>query len=397
MLRIQSIRLVACVIAATLIATWTAGAQQLERPRGVPPSAAGSRTPGVTTGNTGAGTSDGPGPGATGNTGSGTSDGARTGGTPGTRTGDGPPRGSSTGTTGGGNRSSDGGGSPPSRHEERNNYVPAIIGGAVAIGVITALMAQERNPAGQPAASTPPPIDQIVERLLSDGPLLATEFNMSAFAVRGFVRGKWPLVIDFQQRSEGRARLHISARDVPEIFDFDLTGACPPPRRCLMRLQLPPEIFGNDLRPAVIAAMATDPSGVETLAEFDVYALGAGPRAVGSVAIDQVSFGPSMIHVAEQQNALYRFYSHSDFSHTSVEFWKMENGNDGTRLFFVDDRLIDGGVRKDQWIGTPERRMWDGMGKGRVSSGRHRVQVRAWDRVGDWVTAWSNDIVTVEQ
>jgi hypothetical protein len=177
-----------------------------------------------------------------------------------------------------------------------------------------------------------------------------------------------------------------------------LSQVCPPPRRCLIQFRLPPEVFGDQRRPAVIAATATDAQGNATQPEFDVFALGAGPRAIGSVAIDQVSFGPSVIRVADGQQALYRFFSHSDFGNAAVEFWKVEKEFDGSRLFFVDDRSIEGGIRKNQWIGLNERREWDGTEKGqKVSTGQHKVQVRAWDRAGDWVTAWSSSMVSVEQ
>jgi hypothetical protein len=308
-----------------------------------------------------------------------------------------PPRGGGgdgrPGGTGDGRPPSEGGGN----RNDRNNLVPGIIIGAAAAIAVASLLQSTRSGASQPSQPNPPP-DQVVNRLLAEGPIIATAFNMSAFAVRGFVRGNWPLLIDFQQRSEGLAKLQISARDVPEIFEFDLTSACPPPRRCLITMRLPPELFGDQLRPAVIAATATDAKGNATQPEFNVYALGAGPRAVGSVAIDQVTFGPSAISVAAQQSALYRFFSHSDFSNASVEFWKVEDAVDGSRMFLVDDRRVDGGVRKNQWVGMNERRSWDGREREqRVSPGRHKVQVRAWDRVGDWVTALSNDVVTVEQ
>lgn len=277
------------------------------------------------------------------------------------------------------------------------NLLPAAIIGVAAIIAIGTLLAKERDPAGQPGPN-PPAQDQIVERLRTEGPRLDDQFNMSAFAVRGFVKGGWPLLIDFEQRSPGVSHLRISARGLPEIFSYDLSEACPWPRRCLIQLRLPTELFGDELRPAVIAATATDHDGRKTQSGFAVYALGAGPRAVGSVAVDQVKFGPATIRAANQQTALYRFYSHSDFSNTSVEFWKVEGQTAGTRHSFVDDRRIEGGIQRSQWVGLNERREWDGKKKGAtISSGRHKVQVRAWDRAGDWVTAWSDSMVTVAQ
>jgi hypothetical protein len=278
----------------------------------------------------------------------------------------------------------------------RNNAVPAAVIGAVALAAIAGLLLSERSGATPPLSTTSPNPDQLTNRLLTEGPQMAQAFNMSAFAVRGFVRGGWPVLVDFEQRSPGSAQLRISARDLPEVYTYDLSQVCPPPRRCVIQFRLPVEVFGDQLRPAVFAALATDDTGRQTLPDFSVYALGAGPRAIGSVAIDQVSFGPPTIRVAEKQRALYRFFSHSEFGHAAVEFWKVERESDGSRLAFVDDRAIEGGLRKDEWVGMGERREWDGTKKGaKVSTGVHKVQVRAWDRVGDWLTSWSTARVTV--
>jgi hypothetical protein len=111
-----------------------------------------------------------------------------------------------------------------------------------------------------------------------------------------------------------------------------------------------------------------------------------------------VSFGPATIHVAENERALYRFFSHSDFAHATVEFWRVDRDSDGSRLAFVDDRIIERGLQRKQWVGLNERREWDGTEKERkVSPGIHKVQVRAWDRAGDWLTSWSSSTVTVER
>lgn len=270
-----------------------------------------------------------------------------------------------------------------------NRDITAPLIGAAAVIAIGALLMRERS-------ATSAPQDQVVDQLLRNGPDFGDRFNMSAFAVRGFVRGGWPVLVDFEQRSPGNAQLRISARGLADVYSYDLTQMCPPPRRCLIQFRLPAEVFGDELRPAVIAATATDDSGKATLPTFFVYALGAGPRAIGSVAVDQVAFGPSTIRVANQQAAIYRFFSHSDFSHASVEFWRVQQNDDGSRLTFVDDQLIDGGVHRDQWVGMKELRQWDGLEKDRkISTGPHKIQVRAWDRVGDWVTAWSDAAVTV--
>jgi len=159
-----------------------------------------------------------------------------------------------------------------------------------------------------------------------------------------------------------------------------------------------PQEIGAEPRPALIAVTATEMDGQTTLPGFKVYGLGAGARAVGSVAIDHVLFQPPSIRARKGQTAAYRFFSHSDFGNASVEFMRVSRATDGSRLEYVNDQLIDAGVRKDQWIGDPERREWNGTdGDNRVSPGPHKLRVRAWDYAGDWVTAWSDSVVTVRE
>ncbi|MEO5734351.1 MAG: hypothetical protein ABIN96_16120 [Rubrivivax sp.] len=280
----------------------------------------------------------------------------------------------------------------------RNNALPAAIIGTAALIAIGSLLLRERTGATTPSSAAPPNPDEITTRLLNEGPQMAPAFNMSAFAVRGFVRGGWPVLVDFERSSPGSALLRISARDLADVYTYDLSQVCPQPRRCVVQFRLPVEVFGDQLRPAVFAAIATDLTGQQTMSDFVVHALGCGPRAIGSVAIDQIDFGPPTIRVADKQRAMFRFFSHSDFGHAAVEFWKINGESDGNRLTFVDDRAIDRGLRKNEWVGMGERREWDGIEKGsKVSTGAHKVQVRAWDRVGDWLTSWSRTTVNVER
>jgi hypothetical protein len=275
---------------------------------------------------------------------------------------------------------------------ERRSPVPAALVGIVAIGLIAQALSRERGPTDGTAA--PEGRDpQLVDQLLENGPQLAPAFNMSAFAVRGLVRGGWPLVVDFEQRLPGEVKLRVSARGAPEIYTYHL-GRGQIGRR---RVQLPlPAELGDNPGPALIAVMATDPRDQSTLPAFEVYGLGAGPRAVGSVAIDQVLFQPPRIRFTRNETAAYRFFSHSDFNHASVEFMRTDNSPDGTRYSLVNSEALRDGVRKGQWIGEQERRDWRGLdGQNQVSSGPHKLQVRVWDHAGDWVTAWSHSSVTV--
>lgn len=131
-------------------------------------------------------------------------------------------------------KTGDGTGDRTSGGSRRNNAVPAAVIGAVALAAIAGLLLSERSGATSPSSTTTPSPDQLTNRLLTEGPQMAQAFNMSAFAVRGLVRGGWPVLVDFEQRSPGSAQLRISARDLPDVYTYDLSQVCPPPRRCVI-------------------------------------------------------------------------------------------------------------------------------------------------------------------
>ena len=275
----------------------------------------------------------------------------------------------------------------------------AIAAGAVALAAISNSMAKEKGPEGQspeaPDSGTEPPEPDLVSSLAQSGPLFATTFNMSAFNVRGLVRGGWPIILDYELGTPSLVELTLSARGLSEVYTYDLSrfGI----GRRSIQFRIPAELFGDQVRPALIAVTATDVERRQTVPDFRVHALGIGPRAIGSVAIDRVEFRPPSIRVLRQEQAAYRFFSHSNFSNLSAEFVKVENSADGIHHYFVHNQFL-GGARKDQWVGDPERRGWDGRDKAkRVSSGPHKLQVRAWDQQGDWIAAWSYSLVKVSQ
>jgi hypothetical protein len=225
--------------------------------------------------------------------------------------------------------------------------------------------------------------------------MLPDEFKMSSMALMGLVQGNWPMVIDFEPGRAGEVQLYINARGAQEIFSLPLNSG--QTGRRLVVLTLPPEL-GPEPQPAAIALIATDGTSNKTLIPLQVYAIGAGPRAVGSVSIDQILFSPDTIHVSKGEKALYRFYSHSDFDNLSVEFVKVDrNSLEGDRRL-VDAVKFPGGVRRDSWIGkAPDgRRDWSGFTEqNQMSEGDHKLRVRVWHQEGDWTAVWSERMVTV--
>lgn len=296
---------------------------------------------------------------------------------------DGPPSGTRSPPGGRATSSEDGKSSEHRKHGGGDRWwIPVAIVGAVAVVAGVAAWLTTRT---EPSAAD----------LRRDGPMFPDELKMSAIGIVGLVQGNWPMVIDLEQGRAGEVRLYINAKGAQEVFSLPLSKN--PTGRRLIVLTLPPEL-GAQPQPAVIALIATDGTSSKTLIPLQVYAIGAGPRAVGSVSIDQILFGPDTIHVSKGEKAPYRFYSHSDFDNLSVEFVKVDRNSIEGDQRLVDAVKIPGGVRRHAWIGKlPDgRRDWTGYnGQNQISEGDHNLRIRVWHQQGDWTAAWSESMVTV--
>ena len=272
------------------------------------------------------------------------------------------------------------------KRKDRNWLIPGLIIGAAALYAIGQHLAKERTEdRGEDREG--------VEELLRDGPQLPKQFNASAFGIRGLIKGGWPIVVDYEQQVPGRVQLRIAVPGADIVtYRLDQFGL----GRHVLRFELP-EFLGSSLKPAVVALTAADDQlQVETLEGFKVYGVGIGPRAVGSVAVDQLEFSPGTLLAEQGDTAGYAFNSRSDFDNAAVEFMRVSQSPDGVRTRYVNGKRIDGGVERGRWIGSDASQRWNGHDeRDRVSRGRHQLQVRVWDNGGDWVGAWSDSLVTV--
>lgn len=266
--------------------------------------------------------------------------------------------------------------------------VPAIVAGAAASALLIRWLRERRQTTQQPTAGER---DMLVQ-LQQHGPEFAPRYNTSAFAAIGMVRGGWPFVLDFAHEQPVIVTLRISARGVPDIYTLRIPFGADETGHHRLQFSLPPA-FGDSERPAAIAVTATDMSGERPEPSFRVQAFGCGPRAVGSVAIEEVSFLPRLIRAQANEQASYRFFSHSDFPSAVADFMRVEPADDGERHFFVNEAPITGGVAAGRSIAP---RQWDGRDAGqRISTGTHRLKIRAWAPTEGWLTAWSDSRVDV--
>jgi hypothetical protein len=223
-------------------------------------------------------------------------------------------------------------------------------------------------------------------KLGHDGPQVPKEFDMSGFVIKGLVHPNWPVVLDFMIDSPGSVQLEIVAAD-KHRYERRLTNT--PNRRGYVIIRLPAE-FGTKLQTAIYQVHSIPPAGSNAAApRLRAYGLGAGEKAVGSVAIDQLTFQPATIHPKSNEVADYGFHAHSAFDSVRAEFIF-------TTLY--NGRLL---VQKDQeekLSPVPEGERAKGTWKGNGKPGEHMLQIRAWrgfENGGDWVVAWSPDIVDV--
>jgi hypothetical protein len=234
------------------------------------------------------------------------------------------------------------------------------------------------------------------ELLVQSGPQFPENFSMSCAPVQAFVRGGWPVVIDYEPDGQSDVVLEIHTVTATNPYVVALESAA---GRRLRKLDLPAPM-GDSAQVALFLVRATK-RPEKAPGRVQLFGLGAGPRAVGSVAIDQVEFKPSAMRVSQRQKASYSFYSRSDFNRSVVEILRVRRSAEEIRVSLARSNPLEFGINRGTWVGKKEPLTWDGMdGNNHVSSGPHLLQVRAWlnsQDARDWVAAWSPGMVVVSE
>jgi hypothetical protein len=281
-------------------------------------------------------------------------------------------------------------GPPPSDHRpgsssRGNEWIPWAIVGVIGAAAIAA-RARENNAH----------VDD--NKLAVSGPRFPDSYNVGTFGVQGYVRGGWPIVVDFLPEPETCTWLEVSVDQQPvfsSTLDADGRGG-----RQLVRIDVPP-LVAPGARPAIYVVHSARPicpanrkvpNNSRTPSPIEVYGIGAGPRAVGSVAIDELQFGPPELRRPEDR-ATIAYRAQSEFNHASVEILRYEEDPPGQinvhRVTAKIADVVSGQNKGDAWDGKND--------SGARSLGVHRLQVRAWFTENDksWVGAISPSSVSV--
>ncbi|HEV2008825.1 MAG TPA: hypothetical protein VGQ88_08910, partial [Burkholderiales bacterium] len=255
---------------------------------------------------------------------------------------------------------------------------------------------------GPPVPAAPSSRGGASDDLATTGPKLPASYRIGAYAVQGYVRGGWPFVIDFLPERNSRTWLEVSLDGrlrFTQLLDSDGSGG-----RRLVDVVLPADLPAAP-RPGmyVIRSIRVEDGrrrqgrdGKDMPADVQLYGIGAGPSAVGSVAVEEVVFEPGLLRLvpSSQISATYSYNAKSEFNRVAVEILRFVNRDGSVTAERVkSDEQV--GVR----LGRSQLGSWDGTKQNQAvpSVGVHRLQVRAWFNSEDksWVGAWSPNTVTV--
>jgi hypothetical protein len=238
-----------------------------------------------------------------------------------------------------------------------------------------------------PVQPNPPDPRKILDK---KGPQLPDRYSTSFVSIQGYTRANWPVVIEYQVLQPSLLYLTVSV-DGFEPYFFRLDGRNV--GRYQQRLQLPAR-FPAEPRPARYFIRAlSDNIGQLQPRPFYIYGIAAGERAVGSLGIDQLHFGPSTISAGRR--ASYSFNAHFDFDKVQPSFFHLGRQADGQ---FVKELVCQQNEYKVA-KGPSQPQSWDCKPKNGAAKGSYTVMVRAWrdqKNGGDWVTTWSDQYVVVQ-
>lgn len=223
------------------------------------------------------------------------------------------------------------------------------------------------------------------EKLLADGPQLPDDHPAGVGVAYGFVRNNWPVVLDYVAQEGADTWLTITVGK---------TSWKVPVGNGRQQLTFPFEGgFAEQPTPALFTLESYGPDGA--LIPVQMLAIGCGPRAVGSVAINNLRFvrGPG------DAFASYSYQSEATFSRVQDQVLRFTSKRDSKGVFVITTQAVAQLKQKSQPPGPYGPRVWDGRDNGRQPSiGLHRVRVRGWETDQDqsWVATTSFDAVRTQ-
>lgn len=228
--------------------------------------------------------------------------------------------------------------------------------------------------------------------LLENGPRPSMTRPIGAFPVYGFIRNGWPIVVDYSSRPDSVTWLTVSVEGRPAWSARLQSGD----HYAELRYN-GGDAQGSKVALIAVQSQAPSASGSGEPLPLEVRGIGAGPRAVGSVAINQLAFALSRRQLGGDF-AHFGYVAEGDFNKVNTEILRFTADRRNGRQV-IDAALVAEYRQGAVPSGRFGPRMWDGLDSRthRPSRGSHRLQVRGWEVEDDesWVSAISDMDVQV--
>jgi hypothetical protein len=217
--------------------------------------------------------------------------------------------------------------------------------------------------------------------------------------VHGFVQTGWPLVIDFKPQPGTQTIASISVPSHDPVFitlDSNSDGS----RRVLNDVRIP-ALGAKGAHAGVIIVYSVLPAhadaagkpGSVTYAPLEIYGIGAGPSAVGSVAIENLSFAQHR-KMPGAGFATYGYLAEKAFANVVAEVLRFSAV--GNTINVASIRQLQRGPGIAGAFGPGQ---WDGLdAQSQKERGAMRLQVRGWMNSSDksWVGAVSPQAIVIK-
>jgi hypothetical protein len=211
--------------------------------------------------------------------------------------------------------------------------------------------------------------DKEAQELSLNGPQFPTKLNLRNLTFKAFVRGDWPLFLDYELEQPGHVILTIIVkRKLPFVYIFPETRAGRHEK--LIKL---PAYLGNGPSVAAYSIKAVSERGSGQV-PLVIHAFAVGEEAVGSSGLDRVSFEPRNVNVVRGQpvtNATYSFRAVRPFSGgANADIRRIS----GSSAVMVSAQPYTRRIERDETISG----QWDCKKAGKPSRGKHKLFVKAW-------------------
>ena len=215
------------------------------------------------------------------------------------------------------------------------------------------------------------------QELYETGPQLPHSYNTNDFSFAALVQGGWPGVVLYKLPTRSSLIIAVEVMNVETFFQkLEGTGS---QQEVMFTI---PARFGKKPQAALISikAIPDNPREKDPL-DFQLYAMGMGDEAVGSVPIDLEVTPPGRINTARGEILAFDFRSSKFFNAVQSIFW-LHKVSKEYNSYYVGSQVL--GVLPPAITWTT--RHWDGRTKqGRFSIGRHHMTLSSRTNNGPWI------------